>query len=256
MKKALKLSLLIITIFLMFGNAVVRANTSCNLELKTAKNEYKKEDKFIVDFYISNIKSDKGMLALDATLEYDKDSLTLEKFKGQNGWETPLEGASYNKENGKIAIKRSSFGKNNETIFKITFKVNKNAKSDATIALKNVNVADGMEEAKFAEIKKVIEIKENQSTGNQGGNNNQSGNENQNGGTNQSGNANNNQNTNQNNNTNTNSNGSNNSVDKTTTNNKKLPQTGATTKLYFILGGTIAAISMATYSITKIVKNK
>lgn len=239
MKKALKLSLLIITIFLILENAGVYATTSCNLELKTAKNEYKKEDKFTVDFYISNIKSDKGMLALDATLEYDKDSLTLEKFEGQNGWETPLEGASYNKENGKLAIKRNSFGKNNETIFKITFKVNKNAKANATIALKNVNVADGMEEAKFEEIKKVITIKQDSQTGEQDGNNNQSGNSNQN--TNQNG--------------NTNSNGSGNSADTTTTNDKKLPQTGINTTIYFVAGGTIAT-SVITYLFTKIVRNR
>ncbi len=285
MKKILKLSLAIIAILLMVGNSYVFATTSCKLELQSTKTQYEKEERFTVNLYISDIKSDKGMLALDAVLEYDKDSLTLEKFEGQNGWETPLEGASYNKSNGKIAIKRNDFGKNNEIIFKMTFKVNKNAKSNATIALKSINIADGIEEAKFAEVKKVIEIKEkNQVTGEQGGNTSQSGNENENGendqdkdenqnagnnqnegdnqnaGNNQSGNNNPNKtqsgNTNKNDTKNESSKGDSNLIDKTTTKDKKLPKTGDTNTICSVLGATIASIATisATYFFFKIVK--
>ncbi len=42
-------------------------------------------------------------------------------MEGQNGWERPSVGSSYNEANGKIAITRKWTWKNDETIFKNYF---------------------------------------------------------------------------------------------------------------------------------------
>lgn len=147
MKKVLKISLILIVMIFIMGN--VYAALSYNVNLKTNKTQINKNEEFTVDVNISNIKSDRGIISLGGTLEYDKNSLELVKMDGQNGWETPSVGASYNETNGKIAITRSGPGKSNETVFKITFKVKNGSKQNVTIGLKDITVADGKELAKI-----------------------------------------------------------------------------------------------------------
>ena len=142
MKKIVKLSLvLIMTIFIM-GN--VYAAISCKVNMQAAKTEVSKNEEFTVDINLSNIQSERGIISLGATLEYDKDSLTLVKMEGKNGWETPAEGTSYNNANGKLAITRAGLGKNDETVFTITFKVKETSKKNLMVTLKNIIVADGI----------------------------------------------------------------------------------------------------------------
>lgn len=159
MKKIVKLSLvlLLITIF-MIGN--VYAANGCDMSVETNKTELSKNEEFTVDFKISNIKSEKGIISLGATLEYDKDSLELVKMEGKNGWETPAEGASYNQNNGKIAITRSGLGKSDETVFTATFKVKETSKQNLVITLKNVTVADGVAPATAEIAYKNITVKD------------------------------------------------------------------------------------------------
>jgi len=158
MRKMLKLSLVLaILIFLMVGS--VYAAITCNVELKTTKNKFDKKEEVTVEFAISNIQSEGGAIALSATLDYDKTSLDLVKMEGQNGWETPIEGASYNESNGKMAIARNGLGKNDETILKMIFEVKDTAKANTTIKLKDVKISDGDGTATFATIKKDITIK-------------------------------------------------------------------------------------------------
>ncbi len=157
MKKILKLSIaLLIISIVMIGNVFAM---ECNTSIKSQKTEFKVNEEFKVDFCISDIKSNRGAISLQGTLEYDKNSLTLVKMEGKNGWETPIDGASYNKENGKFAIVRSGAGKNDEVILSITFKVKETAKQNLNINLKDVAVADGDGMAKFANISKAITIK-------------------------------------------------------------------------------------------------
>ncbi len=146
MKKILKICLIAVIMCMIMGNVYA---TSCNMELQYAKTEFEKEEEFSVDLYVSNIQSNRGFISLSATLEYDKDNLTLLKMEGQNGWETPTEGASYNSANGKIAITRNGLGKNNEVILKITFKVKDKAIKNPNISFKDVAIADGDGTAKF-----------------------------------------------------------------------------------------------------------
>lgn len=158
MKKVVSLTLILIILNCMIGN--VYAAFNCEINLQTNKTEFSKNEEIIVDVNISNIQSDRGVISLGATLEYDKDSLTLVKMEGRNGWETPAEGASYNSENGAIAITRSGLGKSNETVFRITFKTTDASKKNLTITLKDITVADGTQPVKITAISKNITIKD------------------------------------------------------------------------------------------------
>ncbi len=250
MKKLLKISLVLMSICFIAGSAF--AAISCKLELKTEKAQYEEGNEFTVDFYLSNIESSRGMATLNGTLEYDKDSLTLKKIEGKNGWETPTEGASFNPSNGIVAIGRSGFAKSNEVIFTMTFTVKEGAKKNPTIALKGVRISDGKEEVKFNEVKKTIEIKgqggsetdkpdetdrpgETDKPGetNKPGKTDKPGEADKpsddNKGENQGGSG------NQGGSTNINA-GSNSSKDQTTVNNKKLPKTGVKYTIFSIIG--------------------
>lgn len=158
MKKILSLVLLLIIMMSIAGT--VNAAFTCNVSMQMEKAEFKKGDEFTVDINISNIQSERGVISLGATLEYDKDSLTLVKMEGQNGWETPAVGSSYNENNGKIAITRSGLGKNDETIFKITFKVKEETKKNLLITLRNISLADGTSPLSVKQVYKNITIQE------------------------------------------------------------------------------------------------
>ncbi len=163
MKRVLKLNLIVLMIIvimmLILGENSYAVDT-CNMEIQTEKTELKKGEEFTANIYVSNIQSDRGVISLSATLEYDKESLTLEKMEGQNNWETPTSLVSYNSENGKIAITRATVSKNNEVIFKMVFKVKEESKENATIKLKNITIADGDKPYKIDLIKKDIIVKE------------------------------------------------------------------------------------------------
>lgn len=156
MKKVLSLVLLFLMMMSIMGT--VNAAFTCNVSMQIEKTEFKKGDEFTVDINISNIQSDRGVISLGATLDYDKDSLTLVKMEGQNGWETPAVGSSYNENNGKIAITRSGLGKNDETIFKITFKVKEETKKNLLVSLRNISVADGTSPLNVKQVYKNITI--------------------------------------------------------------------------------------------------
>lgn len=242
MKKILKLSLALLVICsIMIGN--VYAALSCNVSISADKTEFNKGEEFTLNVKLSNIQSDRGVISLATTLQYDKDSLTLVKMEGQNGWETPTEGTSYNPENGKMAITRNGLGKTDEVIFKMTFKVKEESKQNLTISLNNLSVADGDQTVKFDNIKQDIVIKEgsqNNSGTNQ--NTNQSTNQNTNSGTNQA--------TNQISNNKTQNSSSNTNVDKTMTD-KKLPQTGNSDNIWLAILGSVALI-VVMYSLIRI----
>lgn len=158
MKKIASLTLMLIILISTIGN--VYAAFSCEINLQMSKTEFNKDEEIIVDVNISNIQSDRGVISLGATLEYDKDSLTLVKMEGKNGWETPTEGVSYNPENGAIAITRGGLGKSNETVFRIIFKATDSSKENPTITLKDITVADGTQPVKITTVSKNITIKD------------------------------------------------------------------------------------------------
>lgn len=161
MKNIVRLSIVLIlmTCMVILTGSNVYAALTCSVDMNIAKTEYSKNEIFTVDVNISNISTDRGVIAFGATLEYDKDSLTLERMEGLNGWETPMAGGSYNEDNGIMAITRGAVGKNDETILRLTFKVKENAKTNAKVTLKDVSVSDGTL-ARIATISKEITIKD------------------------------------------------------------------------------------------------
>ena len=110
-----------------------------NVSLKTSKNEYAKKEEFTIDVVLSGLTTQKGVAALMATLEYDKESLTLVKTEAQNGWSSP----NYNESNGKLIIDKNSNVTGTENVLKITFKVNENAKQNLVVTLKNITASGG-----------------------------------------------------------------------------------------------------------------
>ncbi len=177
MKKIMKItSLLAMIICIALSGSVYAANINCDLSITTPKNEYAKGEEFIASVNLSNVSSEQGIIAFQGTLEYDKNSLTLIEMSGKNSWESPIDGASYNKDNGKIVITRNQLTKNNEVVFEMKFKVNDNSASNVSIKLKNIAFANGNEGSKaISEVNKGITITNGTASGgntNQGSNNN------------------------------------------------------------------------------------
>lgn len=156
--KIVKISLIVLLIIICLSG-VVNAASSCNINLETLKSEYNKGEEFTVDVKISNIKSERGFIALEAVLEYS-DSLTLVEMKGQNEWSNPVKDLSYNEATRKLVIDKNGLAKSDEVILKLTFKVNENSKKNLMIALKNIKASDATVSAKVNVAYKNITVKE------------------------------------------------------------------------------------------------
>lgn len=245
MRKIIKISLILLMAICITGS--VYAASSCNISMKTTKTEYSKGDTVTIDVNISDIKSNRGIISFGGTLEYDKDSLSLEKMEGLNGWETPIDGSSYNKANGKFAITRSGLGKKNETILRLKFKVKNANKTSLTITLKNMTLADGSAPIKVNAVSKKITIKGKANTPST-----KPGTDKPSTDTNKPSNGSNNG-SNQNNNSKPNS--TTNKKDSTVSN-KKIPQTGENNFVIPTLLGVTALIAIAFFVKIKLVNNK
>lgn len=161
--------ILVIMMFLcMCFMGKVYGAVSCNIAI-TGESNVTAGGSYTVDVVVSNINSPKGLLALGAVLEYDTNKLENVKMGvGSGTWSVP----SYNSANGKLITDRSDFGKINETVFRISYKVKDGVTGNAYITLKNISVADEDSENSVSNATKTITIKA-KDTGNQGGNNNQ-----------------------------------------------------------------------------------
>lgn len=156
MKKTLVFSLIVMITICIMGS--VYAALSCNIGIQSNKTEVKKGEQFTININVSNIQSERGIISMGGTLEYDKDSLELIDMEGKNGWEKPTSGSTYNPANGKIAITRSGLGKNAETIFSVTFKVKENSKQNLIVGMKDISVADGTQPVKIAQAYQNITV--------------------------------------------------------------------------------------------------
>lgn len=138
MKKIVIILSLILTIF---AASVSYVNaTTCEIAMAASKTNFNKGEEIVVSVSLAKLKSDVGIIALDGTLEYDKQNLEYVKMEGQNGWSTPV----YNSSNGKFVTDKNAFATKNETVFKIIFKVKQTQKQNQVITLKDVTVADGV----------------------------------------------------------------------------------------------------------------
>jgi LPXTG-motif cell wall-anchored protein len=157
MKNVIKICLVLLVAIVIMGSAVYAA-LDCTVSISTTKTEFSKNEEFTVNVNLSDIQSEKGVIAFSATLQYDKDVLTLVKMEGQNGWSSS---PSYNEENGKLVMDRNNVTNSDETILKITFKVNGNSKQTTSINLNDISVSDATTPVKkISTISKSITIKQ------------------------------------------------------------------------------------------------
>lgn len=133
------LSLVVLLLVSITGNTYATGSMS----LQTAKSEFSKNEKFVVNATISGVTTNKGVGVMMATLKYDESSLVLEEINGQNGWEL----SSYK---GIIIAEKESDITNNEIVFKMTFSVKENANSDFYVALKEITVSGGVKDIELA----------------------------------------------------------------------------------------------------------
>lgn len=137
MKKVIGLSLIFLIVICTM--TTVYANTTGKVNLITAKNEYNKGDKIVVEVKLSDLKTTNGIIAFGATLKYDKNSLEYKKMEGKNGWVTP----SYYSETGIFATDNADYVKKDGTVIEITFEVKNNSVKNIPIELTNIEVGDG-----------------------------------------------------------------------------------------------------------------
>ena len=142
MKKIIMSSFILILTVCMMGN--VYGAFSCEMNMKTSKTQVSKNDEFTIDVNIANIQSERGVISFGGTLE--------------NGWETPSNGSAFNEENGKIGITRNGVGKNNETVFKMTFQVKEASKSNLVVSLKDMVISDGTVPFKISNASETITL--------------------------------------------------------------------------------------------------
>lgn len=159
-KRTIKIN--IVLIMLLLASFVIvnsYAKCSCNVDLAISETKVNRKDNFTIDINVSDIESEMGIMAFGATIDYDRNSLYIEKIEGLNNWETPVIGSSYNDENGKIAITKNGFGKENETIIRVTFSVKEESKKDLAVTVRDISISDGTELVKIEEISKEITVK-------------------------------------------------------------------------------------------------
>lgn len=153
MKKVIILSLVLLMTLATITN--VYAVSKFEIALKPSKSEASKNEEVTVEVNISKIGFEEGIVALGGTLDYDKDSLELVKFEAGENWAKP----SYYENSKKFATDRSGYGKDDETVFKIVFKVKDDANEDANIKLSEVSGSDGEDEITLDDITAKITIK-------------------------------------------------------------------------------------------------
>lgn len=173
MKRLVSLSLIVLLMLICLSGTVYAA-PECNMAIQSAKSEVSKDEEFTLDVNISGIKSERGIIAIQAVLEFDKDSLELKSMTGQNNWSSPVKDVSYNEANGKIVIDKNGLAKNDETVLKLTFKVKDTSKSDVTVSLKDINVSDATDPYKISVISKKITVTDKSNNGIQNPNTNPS----------------------------------------------------------------------------------
>lgn len=143
LKKINIVLIMIILIVCMFTNKTY-AVLNCNVGLSTSKDKVTYKEQFSVYVTISNLQTTKGIIAIGATLSYDRNSLTLVGIEGENNWSNPF----YKDSSGKLTSVKNKLSTSNENVFKITFEVNEKGKaeSSAWININNFEISDGEEE--------------------------------------------------------------------------------------------------------------
>lgn len=153
MKKILPLTLISLLVFSIMSSVYA---ASYKAELKSSKNEIKPSESFTVEFKISNIEDEKGLISIGGELKYDKNVLEFESMNEEGSWAKP----TYNEENGKFIFDRSGPTKENEGVFKVTFKAKESTSGDTTISVENIEASSEAEEISTDKVSATVSIGE------------------------------------------------------------------------------------------------
>lgn len=166
MKRIILLSLTLFLIFCMVTNVYA---ASCTLSLKPSAAEVSKGEEFSVDVILKDIDAERGIIAITATLDYDRNLLEYTKMEAQGNWTKP----AYNAENGKLVVDRNDeYATTEEVVTKITFKAKENINAnDVKIALKDISSSNGIGDIFSEDANTTVKIK-NPGSENPGGNTN------------------------------------------------------------------------------------
>ena len=157
MEKIKKISLFLVLVLILSICFYTKtyAALSCSVSMSASSNEVTEGNEFTVSIGVNNIQGDKGVIIYGGTVEYDKNVLTCTGKSGAGEW-----APSFNKENGKfVADRDNGFAKSNETVLKLTFKVNDGASGSTTITVKDALASDGTEDKSAGTAKTTISIK-------------------------------------------------------------------------------------------------
>lgn len=154
MKKIVTLSLALLTVMIMITNVYA---ASFSAELKTDKVNLENTDEFEVEMSVLNIQDDRGLITLGGTLEYNKNDLNLVTMDSVGEWTKPV----YNEANGKFVMDRDGLTTNNETVIKMTFKVNNKNTKNTDIILRDIIASNAEEDIEANDIKLTVKIENN-----------------------------------------------------------------------------------------------
>jgi len=207
------ISIILITLLLLFTTRVYAANDSFSTTLKASSTEAKREDKITITIGLKDINiesGEKGIGAYTARIKFDASVLEYVSTNSTAKWESPFY------QNGLITgnTKDGEVVNTTQDIGTITFKVKKDAKLGETIIeLTNFSGSTAVTDVSTANKSIKVEIIDD-SNGNDNKDDNENNNDNENNGNNNSGNNNDNENNGNNNSGNNNdneNNGNNNS---------------------------------------------
>lgn len=245
MKKIVKISLVFMIIFGMISNVYA---ASCTITAKPSKAEVTSNEEVVVDFVLSNIQDEKGMITFTAKLEHDS-GLTFKKIEGQNGWKP-----SFSQNTKLIAAERDGgYTKSDEVVFRVTFQANGAVNTNPKVTLTDIVFSNGNEDIDVKTASTTIKIVEPSNPGgNPGGSQGGS----------QGGNQGGNQGTTQTPNTPPVIIGNNDTTTKTNTvgdpsvKNEKLPQTGEMDILLVGVGAALALVVVGLFIKVKLMDNQ
>lgn len=152
MKKICIVSVLTILAIVSIVGTVYAA--SAGVTMKSSLNECKKGEEVTFEVKLSNIDSEKGIIALGGTILYNKDELEFKGISNAGNWST-----SYNSDNGMFIADRSDRTKESETVFNITFKAIAEGKNNVNVTLSNLEASGGDGAIKISDVSASVDIK-------------------------------------------------------------------------------------------------
>lgn len=152
MKKVISLIMSVLVVLVFASN--VYADSSCEVRLRTGT-EFEKDEIVVVNVIISNIMDEKGILAIEATLNYNTEVLDYIGIEPGNEWGTPF----YNETNGKFVVERGDYARSEETAVRVKFKVKEYSEEDVYIALNSITVSNGKRDIKVGSARTTIRVK-------------------------------------------------------------------------------------------------